>query len=190
MPKEELRKHITWMRSQLTAEQIQQTSCIISRTLFSMEYVIHADTIMSYVNMTGEVDTKRIIQKLLDQEKNVAVPVCLPKERELLVSKICSLQDLQVGHYGVLEPADHRIKPINAQELDLVITPGLAFDYSGGRIGFGAGYYDRFFAGLNPAALKIALAFDFQIFDSVPTSSYDVPVDYIITESGIIKSKK
>ncbi|MDD4908777.1 MAG: 5-formyltetrahydrofolate cyclo-ligase, partial [Candidatus Omnitrophica bacterium] len=85
---------------------------------------------------------------------------------------------LKVGPYGVWEPvAETLVKP---EDLDLIITPGLAFDKKGNRLGRGKGYYDRFLSKLSDRAPSIGLAFDFQILPLIPTTSYDVSVNKII----------
>ena len=74
---------------------------------------------------------------------------------------------------------------MNPESFDLVIIPGVAFDRQGGRLGYGKGYYDRFLE--QTTAFRLALAFNFQVLEKVPTEKHDVPMNGILTESGIIE---
>jgi 5-formyltetrahydrofolate cyclo-ligase len=90
------------------------------------------------------------------------------------------------GYMGIAEPDAsilHRVDPL---EIDMVVVPGVAFDMARNRIGYGGGYYDRFLCTLRPDCLKVAVAFELQVFDSIPAASYDIPVDIIVTEERII----
>ena len=72
-----------------------------------------------------------------------------------------------------------------AADLDLILVPGLTFDRSGGRLGLGKGYYDRFLKYVRPDAPKIAPAFECQLLDEVPVSPHDVRVDMVVTENAV-----
>ena len=91
--------------------------------------------------------------------------------------------------YGILEPSNDELF-IDPNDLDLIVVPGVAFDKNKGRMGYGAGYYDRYFNKINEKYYrkinKVALAYDFQIIDEVPMDKNDVPVDCIITTSKTI----
>jgi 5-formyltetrahydrofolate cyclo-ligase len=97
---------------------------------------------------------------------------------------IRSLEDLEEGRRGLWEPDPACAEPVAASELDLVLVPGLAFDRRGWRIGFGAGLYDRFLAGVD--APRLGLAFSLQIQPSLPVEPHDEPVDWIVTEGETI----
>lgn len=105
---------------------------------------------------------------------------------ELQPRQVCSLDDLQRGQMNVWEPKPHCPR-IEIDALDIILIPGLAFTRDGLRLGRGGGYYDRLLA--NPAcrAQRIAIAFDLQIVDSIPTEPHDQRVHQIITESGFNK---
>lgn len=91
------------------------------------------------------------------------------------------MDDLKKGAYGILEPSV--VKTADEKDIDVILVPGLAFDRHGGRMGFGKGYYDRLLE--TSIAVKIGLCYDFQLFDTIPTESHDVPMDFIITEKEI-----
>lgn len=98
--------------------------------------------------------------------------------------KIDSLKDLQLSNYGILEP-EETAEEIMINHMDLAIVPGVAFDPKGGRVGYGGGFYDRFFSNLQVKIKKIALAYEFQILDRVPIEEHDISIDAIITEKCI-----
>ncbi len=95
--------------------------------------------------------------------------------------------DLQVARFGLLEPKPETLRPVDPQELDLVIVPGVAFDREGFRIGFGAGYYDRFLPKLRKDSVLISLVYDFQLMPKVPREPHDIAVHWIITEKELIE---
>ncbi|CUS91999.1 5-formyltetrahydrofolate cyclo-ligase, partial [Candidatus Kryptonium thompsonii] len=96
-----------------------------------------------------------------------------------------SISELKKSTFGILEP--EKIREVGLSEIDLVLVPAIAVDRFGNRIGFGAGYYDKFLSQVN--CPKIALVYDFQIVDKIETSPSDVPVDFIVTETEIISCK-
>jgi 5-formyltetrahydrofolate cyclo-ligase len=92
---------------------------------------------------------------------------------------IQSMNELQLSSFGILEPEDFQ-NSVDPKEIDLLFIPGLAFDKKGGRIGYGAGYYDRYLKTVREDAYKVGLAYDFQIIPSVPMETYDTFIDDII----------
>lgn len=132
----------------------------------------------------GEVATRAIVLDALGQGKRVVCPRVVSDPPRLEHREIRSLDDLVQSPQGLWEPDPERSRPVTPAELDVILVPGIAFDRRGNRLGFGAGYYDRFLSGL--VAPKVGLAFSLQIADAVPHSPRDVPVDWIVTESETI----
>ena len=139
---------------------------------------------MIYLDFNGEVQTTRF----LDFSTPVMVPCC--ENNEIVPVRIDSLDELEMNSMGIKEPSltlraetGRRCTP---NDIDLVIVPGLAFDTAGNRLGRGKGFYDRFLGGLSPSTLTVALAFECQIFETVPTDARDKRVDLIVTEDRII----
>jgi 5-formyltetrahydrofolate cyclo-ligase len=99
--------------------------------------------------------------------------------------QIDSVSDLTEGRFGILEPGgDRRLSPCYQSKL-VVFVPGVAFDSRGNRLGRGKGWYDRLIKELEEATL-VALAYDFQIVEEVPTDAWDQKVHYVISERRII----
>ena len=144
-----------------------------------------ARVLHTYVGaVEGEVGTREVARRALAEGKTVACPRVRWSPRGLDSYAIRSLDDLVEGRRGLWEPDPARSAPVSDAELDLVLVPGLAFDRSGWRIGFGAGLYDRFLAGVD--APRVGLAFSLQIQSSLPVEPHDEPVDWIVTEGETI----
>jgi 5-formyltetrahydrofolate cyclo-ligase len=185
--KEKLRKKIFTIRKSISDSEVLEKSRMIEKRLFSMAEFEKSSTILFYISYGKEVYTHEMIKKCIS-EKNIAIPVTNIKERRLILSKLDNWADLTIGPYGILEPKKEKIRKIPTKDLDLIVIPGVGFDEKGNRLGHGKGYYDNI---LNDTkALKIAIAFEFQIFENIPTQKQDVSMDKIITEKRLINCKK
>ena len=78
---------------------------------------------------------------------------------------------------------------ISFSEIDFVIAPGLAFDVFGNRVGYGGGFYDKFFKKTAEDVIRVALSYDFQLLDSVPHSDLDEPVHFLITDVATLRCR-
>ena len=143
------------------------------------------DAVMLYLSMRSEVETLGLLDILLDQEKIVCAPVVDTHQLELMPRRISDAKTELVRHrYGMLEPnAACPILP--TAQLQLIIVPGIAFDYNGYRLGYGKGFYDRFLAKC-PHGVSVGLAYQAQIVEDTFPQAWDVPVQYIFTENGRI----
>lgn len=182
MTKQDLRKILKDRRSRLTEAEIKAKSREIAARLIHAAFYREAGAVMAYCSAFGEVDTMELLARLWADGKRVYVPLCDTQKREARPVRITGMADLQPGAYGILEPKEGlRTEP---EELDLILVPGIAFDRRGGRIGFGAGYYDRLLC--RTPAYKAALAYSFQVVEDAFSQPHDVAMDCIITESGLI----
>ena len=185
--KQEIRKEVKEKRASFSRTQrFKADAEIFNRTNFHQEMYQKDKVIFGYYSMhkQGEVDTVAMIEYVL----KVGVRIALPKVvcDNLLFLEIKSLEDVEKSSIGLMEPKYYCevVDEPNA----IMIIPGAAFDRTGNRIGYGGGYYDRFLA-KEPNHKKIALAYDFQIYDILPMEKHDIKVDEIITEKEIIKCK-
>jgi 5-formyltetrahydrofolate cyclo-ligase len=138
---------------------------------------------MVYVSKDPEVDTFPLIRQLLEEKKRVVVPIIQQKDRSLRLSYLTSLTTLQPSTFNVPEPIGNEI-PADAERIEVAVIPLVGFDRKGNRIGYGAGYYDRFLQ-KNRQMVKIGVAFACQKVPSVPTGPFDIRMDVIITEKGV-----
>ena len=150
--------------------------------------------IFTYISMKSEVDTRKMIRQAWQDGKRVFSPKVEGKGMEFL--EIFSMEGLVESKFGVLEPNGEKqsLRPglisKKLKETKLMLIPGLAFDLSGNRIGYGAGYYDRYLAKHSEEEfVKIALAFDFQVMDQIASYDNDIKVNGIITPTRVIQCK-
>jgi len=150
-----------------------------------------ARMVLFYLHIRSEVRTCGAVAAALETEKHVVVPYCVADRLELF--HLTSFDELAPGTLGILEPAmalrrDPR-KRVTADQLDLIMVPGVAFDRRGGRLGYGGGYFDGLLCRTRPDARRIAVAFQCQIVDEVPMLRHDVFMHAIVTEEGVIEAE-
>ena len=150
-----------------------------------LEHAAQADTVFTYISADMEVDTRNIIERLRQAGKTVLVPRILDRETMIAV-EFEGWDSLRAGQLGILTPDTDEEWP---GEADLCITPGLGFTPDGRRIGYGRGYYDRWFAA-HPRSARVALCYECQLLDDMPTTDTDAPVQKIITEKRIISCQE
>ncbi|ABB13654.1 5-formyltetrahydrofolate cyclo-ligase [Carboxydothermus hydrogenoformans] len=187
--KKVLRKEILNKRAAQTPAEIAAKSSRILTLLKAFAPYQQARTVMVYLDFRGEVKTREIIRDLWAYGKKVVIPVTVLSEKKLLPVYLRDFGDLVEGTYGILEPKEEARTIAEPEVIDLVLVPGVAFDLKGNRLGYGAGFYDRFLPNLQPAVKKVALAFELQIVPKIPTGPHDIPMDYIITEERIINCR-
>lgn len=179
--KDKLRKKILSKRNALSLEDVKKNSLVIREKLTSTEIYKQSKVVFIYMDFKNEVMTLDLIEGMLSEKKRVVIPYTDTYNTVLIPSEITGLTDLKLNPFGYYEPKS--ICPVNIDEIDLVIVPGVVFDKTLNRVGFGKGYYDRILSKLKPAAKKIAIAHDFQVLNSIPTEDHDIKMDMLITEA-------
>lgn len=183
--KSEFRRDFLVRRRALDAVTRAALSERIATRVFGLEIYRAARWVHLYVGaIEGEVETRAIALDALGSGKRVACPRVEPGAARLAHYEIRSLDELVAGPRGLWQPDPARCRAVSETVLDLVVVPGIAFDRFGHRLGFGAGYYDRFLDRVT--APKMGLAFSLQLAERVPHSPRDVPVDWIVTEAETI----
>lgn len=185
--KQTLRKELLQARGVLPVWEVKRYSQLITERVLSLTEFQRASTIMLYLDFKNEVQTSEIIQQGLAKGKKMVVPITDTKNVRLIPSELKNYpDDLVQGTWGILEPKPEYVRPIDPQEIDLVLVPGVGFDRQGNRLGYGGGYYDRFIPSLRPKVKLVALAFELQVRTQVYPESHDQVMDYIVTENEII----
>lgn len=177
--KQALRDSVKKRRFALSPEEIQKKSRAVTARLLAL--LDGTKTVMVYVSKPPEVDTTGLIDALLAQGTRVVVPIIEKETHSLRLSYLENQDALVESTFHVPEPIGHEI-PASPADIDAVVVPMVGFDRSGNRLGYGAGYYDRFLAGL-PDICTIGIAFACQEIGAVPCESFDRQMSVIITES-------
>jgi 5-formyltetrahydrofolate cyclo-ligase len=185
--KNNLRKNMISKRKNMGIEDVTAFSNKIIDTIMELTEFKNFKNIMLYLSFNNEVNTYPLVKWCFDNNKTVIAPYCIQSNKEIVPYKITNLEnDLIKSTFGVMEPNHNLLEKVNIEDIDLIIVPGVAFDEHCNRIGFGAGYYDRFLCKKSKNTPAIGVAYDYQIIDKVPTDEYDVPLDFIITEKRVI----
>lgn len=177
--KKTVRKIVREQKKQLSSEEINKRTQNILKNLYEMDVYKNSERIYVYVNYNQEVNTSLLIEEGLKAGKEIMVPRVDNERMDFY--RIHSMKDLESGAYGILEPV-YGCHPDDRYE-GLMILPGLAFDRKYHRIGYGGGFYDRYLME-HPDFTRIALCYDFQIFDEIESEDYDIPVELVISENG------
>ncbi|MBW1635585.1 MAG: 5-formyltetrahydrofolate cyclo-ligase [Deltaproteobacteria bacterium] len=188
----QLRKEILAARNRLTAAEIKEKSGAIQDNLLGLEKIITAKNIFSYVSFRSEVATLELINSLLNKGKIVTVPITRIKEKRLDAIRITNPEsDLVPGYCDIPEPNEELClqQKANPADIDVILLPGSVFDKRGGRFGYGGGYYDRFVSSI-PGAVRVGLAFDLQIIEKAPLQPHDEILDFVITETRVLRGKR
>lgn len=180
MSKAEIRQQVRALKKELSEEKRLQLSRVICEKAFAELSKLDRPTIISlYLSMPDEVQTHHLIDLLHRQDKHTLVIPRVEDEQTIRFYELENPDNYESSDFGILEPKGELIEVIP----EVMIVPGVAFDRHGGRIGRGRGYYDRYFARHSERIrLKIAIAYELQVFDQVPMDEYDHPMDLLITE--------
>lgn len=182
--KTRLREHLKQVRAGLSEAERKQHSEAITRRVLALPVVQKARTCFSYVGHGPEVATAALIDQLGAAGKTLYVPKILGK-MGMIACPYLGWADLKPAQLGILTPSGTEGSD---GPFDIALTPGLGFTLSGARLGYGAGYYDRWFAA-HSVGVKIALAFEVQIMPEIPTHEFDQPIDLLVTEQRILNIK-
>ena len=179
------------MTDELILNEDKKNSEIIVRKYLESEYFKNADIILAYSSMKNEIPTDRIISLALKKNKKVGLPKVITGVKDGSLMEFFQVDKDTVynqGIYGIKEPENVQIfEFLNTDKNIEILIPGLCFDLGKNRLGYGGGYYDRYLEKISNIKVHItALAYEYQIFDIVPTDKYDRPVDLIITENRCI----
>ena len=175
MDKKALRREIREQKRAMTEEEIVLRSEKLGQLFAQSEAYRNAKTIYGYLPYNQEVRTVPMLEQALREGKRVAVPKIYGDTMKFLY--LDDLSRVEKNDMGIPEPiAD---TPVADDKTALVLMPGLAFTKRGDRMGYGGGFYDRFLAE-EPDHPTLALCYDFQMVDSLPTEEFDIPVDTVL----------
>lgn len=178
--KEALRQRLRLKRQEISPEQYAAHSREITKNL--LEILRPFKTILVYSSKPPEVDTRPLIAALLDEGKNVIVPIIQREDCSLRLSYIRTPDVLVPSTFNVPEPIGNEI-PADPADIEVALVPLLGFDDDGNRIGYGAGYYDRFLSKYTHFP-TVGVAFTVQRCNHIPHEATDQTLDAVVTERG------
>lgn len=176
-----LRQRLQLKRNNIPVEKRAAASTEIAKKFLNSADYKDALKILIFFPFRSEVDTTLIIKAALESGKKIILPKVEGDILELYYVEDIKSQ-LQEGAFGVMEPVKEDCKPALVSEVEIAVIPGLCFDKSHNRMGYGGGFYDRLLPALPEKTKKIALCFNMQVFKKIPCDKHDVKIDIIITE--------
>lgn len=181
-----LRAHYRAFRARLPRLVREAADAGIANRLMTMPEVKAAPVVLAYVSFGSEVDTLGVISGLLSAGRRVAVPRCDEAAHSMAFCEIHALSELAPGAHGILEPVGSS-RCLGTSEMlgSVCLVPGLTFDASGRRIGYGGGYYDRFLAFYPGHKLGLCRSMQLSCAE-LPHDANDIAVDFVVTEAGVI----
>lgn len=179
--KRRLRRELKQAAADLGEEYCERADREIYSRILSMAEYEKAHTVFCFAGTEREIDTVPVLLDALKRGKRLGLPKCISKGI-MEVYEIRSLQDLKPGSYGILEP-DSGCAFINPDDIDLSLIPCLSAGPDGKRLGYGGGYYDRYLGQVS--GTKAVLCRGRMMRQNLPTEEHDVPVDMVVSETGI-----
>lgn len=181
------RAEIKAIRDEQSADERQRRSLDIGDRLFSLTEFRDASSIAFYDSTMKEVDTSTMIDISLGMGKMISLPKVSLRDKSMSFYRIKDRSDMKRGAFGILEPKEDEEFITTPDRINMIIVPGLAFDKSCNRLGYGKGYYDDFLRGRSWLK-KIGIAFNFQIVPQITPRKNDVQMNIIITDSNTIRN--
>ncbi|MDP9341790.1 MAG: 5-formyltetrahydrofolate cyclo-ligase [Actinomycetota bacterium] len=181
--KQALREVMRRVRSAIPPEQRAEMAGRVEEHLFGLPEATDARTVLLFYSFGTEIPTAGMVERLLSGGRRVLLPY-LTDEGAMEAAELAPGQSLVRSGYGPKEPS-HRVA-VEPGEVDVVVTPGLAFDRAGRRLGYGGGHYDRYLRRLSPRALRVGVGFAVQLVREVPAEPQDERVDLVVTEQGVV----
>jgi 5-formyltetrahydrofolate cyclo-ligase len=185
MPKRALRSETLAKRRELSTQQVDcQSLALQSRFLALPEYG-QARVLALYASIHHEVETSAVAAQALAAGKTLLYPAV--EGSDIQFRQVRTLDELLPGRFGIPEPDGAAWEPKAA---DLIVVPGVAFDCSGRRIGYGKGYYDKSLHRLEGSGRLVGFCYDFQLYDEIVGEPHDVTMDIIVTELRVVRVNK
>ena len=180
-----LRRKFLAERASVPISERDRISRELIEKFLATETYREAKILMAYASLPDELQLNELFAACFADKKILAIPLIIGKG-EMRAVKVPDFESLEIGAFNIVTVKKARRTFIEPAQIDCVIVPGAAFDKSGGRLGLGGGYYDRFL----PQAVnakKIALAYDFQVVETLPLESHDAKVDIVLTENKVFE---
>ncbi|MFV5335807.1 5-formyltetrahydrofolate cyclo-ligase [Bacillus paralicheniformis] len=181
--KRSLRNEVRKRLANMPEQEFLLKAEAIHRKLFQSKQWKKASVIALTISRNREVPTEPIIEQARLEGKTVCIPKCMPDTKEMHFRSFQDESDLEVVYFGLQEPIVHKTGRMEPEDIDFILVPGICYDRTGYRIGYGGGYYDRYLSGFTKDTAS--LAFECQVIDHVPKEPHDIPVEQIFTEDAV-----
>jgi 5-formyltetrahydrofolate cyclo-ligase len=181
--KRALRAHYKEKRRLISSDAKAVLDAALCRAITQLDAFRRADVILAFYPSFLEPDIIPVINEALKRKKKVAFPMCNVSDHTMRFKYVSDLNELKLGSYSIPEPQDSN-EEYSGEAFALSIVPALAFDKNGYRLGYGAGYYDRFLSDFN--GISVGAAYSEFITDTLPHDIFDIKTDIIISERGTI----
>lgn len=183
MNKKQIRELVRANLANMTQTYFDKQCKSIEERLFQLDEWKQAESIAITISNSREIHTKNIIEKAWKQGKKVAIPKCNSTDRSMVFRFFDNFNQLERVYFNLMEPIIHETVEAEGTDLDLMLVPGVAFDTSGFRIGYGGGFYDRYLEAYQ--GLTISMLLSEQIVSDIPRNQYDIPVQTLILPNGV-----
>ncbi len=177
-------------RNSLTKRQLSEKSKRIADSFLQLPETRKAKMILLYVGVGSEVQTAGLIERLLQQGKRLVVPLTDFKKKQIKLSEIRGLHELEEKKFGLMEPRKEILREVKPSLLQLAVVPGIAFDTQGSRLGTGYGFYDKLLRKISTAVPLVGLCFEENLEERLPAESHDVKMNIIVTDKQVIRCKR
>lgn len=181
MKKDEIRRHVKARKSLLDYSERRSAAANVFSKLEKLAAFAMSENILMYHSLPDELSTLEFLEKWHDR-KRLFLPRVNGVDLEILPY---DRTRMHLGAFRIEEPDGDEY--LNPDDIELVVVPAVAYDRHGNRVGRGKGFYDRLLS--RTRALKVGVAYDFQIFDDIEAEHFDVPVDIVITETHVYNPK-
>lgn len=182
MEKQYVRTELLEERKALSPETVQEASHAIYEKLILLPQIERAETVLVYADFANEVATAEFTGWLLYHHKKVALPVV--EDGTMQAVQYRGLE-LSPNRYGIAQPFYSQNTVVSPESIDVIVCPGVGFTRNRDRLGFGKGFYDRYFQRA-PRAFRVGLAYGFQIVDCFDADVHDVKMDVVVTPDYIL----
>jgi len=183
MPKRSIRSQLLQKRRDCSAALCRELGLQIQTRFLQTELFRQAECLALYSPMHNEVETAEVARQGLLLGKRMVYPRVVGELLEFV--EVCRPDQMTPGAFGIPEPCGSQPVPFAA--IDLLIIPGIAFDFAGHRLGYGKGFYDRVLAGCRPDAELVGFGYDFQVVERLPAEVHDRPLTVLVTETRLLR---
>ena len=193
--KKKLRRLIRARYVRVTAEELGSGETQLYNVLSGCRFLENATQLFAFYPCRNEIDCRSFLKAWLLRGRDLFLPRVAENRLDLEIWRIPDIDAVRSGFAGIPEPDLEKCQEMSADDIDVVLVPGLAFDSTGARLGQGGGYYDRLLRKLPPSVTRIGLGYDWQVLDrpdalqqglSIPVEPHDICVHSIATPSGLI----